>query len=159
MSLPCRECGQTVPRDADKCPGCKCRRPFVCVECGRELGTLTVYIARSKKYPHGGFSREGQPLCHEHRLTRCHACEELFPAKVMKRRTIGQRADTHMRKGKPPRIEPVDAPFCPECLTREYEEREAPAKSGSLAWLFAVLAFGACVIVGALLILINKFGR
>jgi hypothetical protein len=151
-------CGQPISRETDECPGCKCRTPFACAECGKELGSLTVNVPRTKKHPHGGFSLEGQPLCHLHRLTRCHVCEELFPAKAMTRRTIGTHADRHMRKGKPPRIEPVDAPFCPECNVKQVE-LNSPPRSGSLAWIFAVLAFGVCVLVGVLLVLMHKFGN
>lgn len=159
MSLICRECSRPISREADECPGCKCRTPFACEVCGAALGSLSLNVPRTKKHPYGGLSREGQPLCHAHRHTRCHECEELFPAEVMTRRTIGKRADTHMRSGKPPRIEPVDAHFCPECHNRVEAEAAAPPRAGSLAWLYAVLAFGACVLAGLLLVLVTKFGR
>jgi len=76
---------------------------------------VTLGVKRSRKYPHGAFSPEGKPLCAEHRLTRCHRCDGIFPLNATKRKSIGERADTNLRHGMSPRMEKVYGSFCPEC--------------------------------------------
>lgn len=67
------------------------------------------------KHPYGAFTETGDPLCHAHRLTRCHHCERLFPHLEMKRHVVGQHADRAPREGKPPPLEPVFGYFCSSC--------------------------------------------
>lgn len=111
----CRECGAPIALTASSCASCNCKAPFACVECSKAVSAATLGVKRSHKYPHGAFSPAGQPLCAEHRLTRCHRCEELFPLHVTRRESIGERADTNLRHGMSPRMEKVYGSFCPEC--------------------------------------------
>lgn len=111
----CRECGAPVALTASSCPACNCKAPFACVECSKAVSAVTLGVTRSRKYPYGAFSAEGQPLCAEHRITRCHRCEELFPLHATRRESIGERADTNLRRGMSPRMEKVYGSFCPDC--------------------------------------------
>lgn len=101
--------------DHSGCSACGCRTPFSCSVCAKPLSGVSVALAPNAKHPLGAFSEAGEPLCHEHRLTRCHHCESLFPHHQMHRHVIGQHADRVLREGKPPRIEPVFAYFCRSC--------------------------------------------
>jgi hypothetical protein len=113
--LPCRECGQTLSIDASVCPGCGSRTPFCCTVCAKPLSAVTLGVAPTIKHPYGSFTVEGDPVCHAHRLTRCHDCESLFPQEAMSRHVVGQHADRQLREGKTPRIEPVFGYFCQAC--------------------------------------------
>lgn len=117
-SFPCRECGTAVATAAAQCPACGCKAPFACAECGKAISSVTLGVSRSHKYPYGAFSPAGEPLCADHRLTRCHQCSELFPLHVTKRKSIGERADTNLRHGMKPRMEKIYGSFCPDCYAR-----------------------------------------
>jgi hypothetical protein len=78
------------------------------------------------------------PLCADHRLTRCHRCEELFPLNVTKRKSIGERADTNLRHGMSPRMEKVYGSFCPDCY--ETVRASSRAKSSGSAPNYALFA-------------------
>ena len=113
----CRECGAAVAVGATQCPACGCKAPFACAECGKAISSVTLGVKRSHKYPYGAFAPTGLPLCADHRLTRCHQCSELFPLHLTKRKVIGERADTNLRRGMSPRMEKVYGSFCPACYS------------------------------------------
>ena len=69
-AFPCRECGAQLPATAPQCVDCGCKAPFACQECGKAISAVTLGTKRSHKYPYGAFSREGMPLCADHRITR-----------------------------------------------------------------------------------------
>ena len=55
--LRCRKCDAEILSDTAECPKCHIPRPFVCADCGKEIGNLQ---AIGSAYP---FTKEGQPLC------------------------------------------------------------------------------------------------
>lgn len=114
-TFPCRECKAPVSATAASCASCGCKAPFACTECGKAISAVTLGVKRSHKYPHGAYTPEGQPLCADHRITRCHRCSDLFPLHVTKRKSIGERADTNLRRGMKPRMEKIYGSFCPAC--------------------------------------------
>ena len=114
-SVRCRKCGQAVNNTADSCPECGARPPFACSVCSRALSAYALNVKRSTKYPYGSFSPDGLPVCYEHRQVRCYLCSNLFEQRRMRRRRVGKRADTVLRKDMAPRIEDVFGSFCPEC--------------------------------------------
>ena len=111
----------------------------------------TVGVAASERYPHGGLSPEGAPLCHEHRLTRCSGCRKLFVQKDLARQVVGQREDRHLRRGKPPRVEDVFGVFCTSCAPSQ-ARRPAPAQRRAYTWAaLLVLFIGGLVVLCILL--------
>jgi hypothetical protein len=147
-----------VSPTAAACPSCGCKAPFACAECGKAVSAVTLGVKRSHKYPYGPYTREGQPLCADHRITRCHSCGELFPLHVTRRKSIGQRADTNLRQGMSPRMEKVYGSFCPTCYAEAVRSGGSSHSRSSapnyklfvlLLVLFAVVVGG----VGVLLIL------
>ncbi len=118
-AFPCRECSASVDVGAERCPGCETRTPFGCAVCSRPLGAVSLSSRRSHKNPLGPFSEAGEPLCPDHRLTRCYQCEQFHPLGEMTRQVVGKREDTNLRKGMRPRIEEVFGHFCAECKTVE----------------------------------------
>lgn len=121
----CRDCKAEVLVGATQCPKCGCKAPFACAECGKAISSVTLGVKRSHKYPYGSYSASGLPLCADHRFTRCHQCSELFPLHVTKRKSIGERADTNLRRGMSPRMEKIYGSFCPDCYMRSPGEASA----------------------------------
>ena len=78
QQLKCRQCGAELRKSADSCLQCGCRPPFACSVCQVPIGAYSLRIPTSGKYPYGGFSAEGEPRCHQHRLTRCYRCGGTF---------------------------------------------------------------------------------
>lgn len=159
VTFSCRECGAEVTVGAAQCPACGCKAPFACTECGKAISSVTLGAKRSHKYPHGAFSPTGQPLCADHRITRCHRCSELFPLHVTKRKSIGERADTNLRQGMKPRMEKVYGSFCPGCYSSgsgtasssgSGEQSEAP----NYALFFGLLLLALIVIGGIAVLLV-----
>ena len=152
----CRECNAEVPATAPQCPECGCKAPFACAECGKAVSAVTLAAKRSHKYPYGAYSREGLPLCPDHRITRCHQCSELFPLEETKRKSIGSREDTVLRPGMRPRVEKVYGSFCPDCYASSgSKSSRAAAKEGSPNYgLFAVLLVVSILVIGGVAVLL-----
>lgn len=156
----CRECGASVAAGASQCPGCGCKAPFACAECGKAISSVTLGVKRSHKYPYGAYAATGLPLCADHRLTRCHQCSELFPLCVTKRKSIGERADTNLRRGMRPRMEKVYGSFCPACYVAAVQtssssrsrDRQGTPNYGLLIGLLVVALIAVCA-VAVLLVL------
>ncbi len=126
-AFPCQHCGTVVQDSAEACPTCRSRTPFACVVCAQPLGSVGLSTPRSQKHPQGSYTADGQPLCPDHRLTRCYQCNELFPLESMTRLVVGKREDTVLRRGMRPRIEDVFGHFCPACLRVGYRPGESGA--------------------------------
>lgn len=146
----CRECGAAITTSASQCNSCGCKAPFACAECGKALSAVSLAVKRSHKYPYGAYSAQGEPLCADHRITRCHQCSGLFPLHLTTRKSIGERADTNLRHGMKPRMEKIYGSFCPDCYAKAVrsssrsnsEEAQAAPNYGLLVGLllFALLA-------------------
>jgi hypothetical protein len=85
---------------------------------------MTLRTRGSRQNPHRGFSREGQPLCYEHRLTRCYHCEKLFPQGEMRQVEVGKREEYVAERRGPLRVEPVLVWVCRGCA------EDAPQTAG-----------------------------
>ena len=133
-SLTCRECNHSLAVGDADCPSCGCRTPFCCSVCAKPLSSVSVGVAPSEKHPLGGFSESGHPLCHAHRMTRCHKCESLLPQNEMARHVVGQHVDRKLREGKPPRIEPVFGYFCRSC-----ESHAATVPGNPPHWILGIV--------------------
>jgi hypothetical protein len=124
------------------------------------ISAVTLATKRSHKYPYGAFSREGMPLCPDHRITRCHQCSELFPLEMTKRKSIGERADTVLRHGMRPRMEKVYGSFCPDCYSSSRKATTAAARNDNPPnyALFTVLILVSFLVLGgiAVLLLISR---
>lgn len=79
------------------------------------MSSYALNFKRSKKYPFGGYSPEGKPVCYDHRQVRCYGCGELFSQHEMQRRVVGTREDRVLRHGMRPRVEEFFGSFCPQC--------------------------------------------
>jgi hypothetical protein len=156
----CRECSAEVPATAAQCASCGCKAPFACQECGKAISSVTLATKRSHKYPYGAYSREGMPLCPDHRITRCHQCSELFPLEMTKRKSIGERADTVLRHGMRPRMEKVYASFCPDCYAAPRKKPSASPRNDNPPnyGLFAALIVISILVIGgvAVLLLVSR---
>ncbi|MCC2669291.1 MAG: hypothetical protein K0Q72_1762 [Armatimonadetes bacterium] len=152
----CRECGAQVPATAAQCAGCGCKAPFACQECAKAISAVTLGAKRSHKYPYGAYSREGMPLCADHRITRCHKCSELFPLEMTKRKSIGERADTVLRHGMRPRMEKVYGSFCPDCYSQSRKSTVAAAENDAAPnyRLFAALLVVSLLVLGGVAVLL-----
>ena len=115
----------------------------------------TVGVAASDRYPQGGVDRDGAPLCHEHRLTRCSRCRQLFPQKDLTRHVVGQREDRHLRRGKTPRVEEVFGVFCEACAAVE-ARRLAPAQRRAYTWAALLVLFIGGLVVLCILLTTGK---
>jgi hypothetical protein len=146
--LTCRNCGTPVPGHLSQCAQCGSRTPYACEECAKPLSALSLGLSPTPRHPYGAYSESGGPLCHEHRLTACHECGELFRFHQTTRREIGTHLDTETREGKTPRVEPVYGYFCAEC------EQARPEDAGEEPPVvrYAGMAFGAVLVgLGSLL--------
>lgn len=99
------------------------------------MSALALNFKRSKKYPYGGYSPAGEPVCYDHRQVRCYGCGELFEQHKMRRRVVGTREDRVLRHGMRPRIEEFFGSFCPSCDRNRKRGKSAkegdPARVGS----------------------------
>lgn len=139
----CRECGTALSYTTAQCPSCGCRTPFACAVCHKPLGSLSLGVLPSAKHPRGAFSEDNTPLCHDHRLTRCHACGDLHPMGQMLRKQVGEREDRENRPGMRPRLEPVFGYFCAPC---QADARNAES-AGSHGWLVGALVLAAVLLI------------
>lgn len=140
----CRSCGAAISgHDAD-CPHCGCRAPFQCTVCFKPISTASLSVARNAKHPFGGYSRDGDPLCPNHWLTRCYRCTELFPRSEMTRKVVGKHADTNLRENMRPRIEDVHGAFCPACATGESKRADKPQAAPRYGWVVLAVMLACC---------------
>lgn len=135
--LACRECGNPVRHNRERCPSCGCRSPYSCASCAKVLSSYTLRVRRSGKYPLGSYTREGLPLCREHRLTRCYGCKGLFAKAEMK--TVRRRG-TH-------------AAYCQDCEVPAPTSEPLPRPS-LYAWSFFLIIFAGLCLVGWLALLL-----
>lgn len=123
--LACRQCGTELLPKADSCSQCGCRPPFACTVCDTPIGAITLRVPRSRKYPFGSFSEDGEPRCHQHRPTRCYRCDGLF-----------LKADLTRAPGRD------NALVCAECRALPRERPPIPQPPGPLkrvGWLIAII--------------------
>jgi hypothetical protein len=151
-SFSCRECGASLSATDQACPDCRCRAPFACSVCGRALSSVSLGTRCSQKNPHGAYSDAGAPLCHQHRLTRCHHCAELFPLLEMTRHEVGKHEDRVLRQGKPPRIEPVFGYYCAACQRGAPSPHVSTVSPRLYVWAIGVLIAMGGLVVGILTI-------
>ena len=147
----CRECGVALSYGTQQCPGCRCRTPFSCSVCSRPLSAVSVGIPANPKNPYGAFSRAGEPLCHEHRLTLCHVCGESYALAEMTRDEVGEHLDRDTRQGKPPRVEPVIGYYCAHCLGHSASEDHGHVQG----WLIGGLVVAGGVLLMGLVLLLQ----
>lgn len=104
------------------------------------MSHLALNFQKSKKYPYGGYSPSGEPVCYDHRQVRCYSCNELFEQHLMRRRVVGTREDRVLRHGMRPRVEEFFGSFCPGCdrdrKRGKSSKEEEPAATGNSAALF-----------------------
>lgn len=158
LPLQCRECGISVQEKTERCPGCGCQTPFACSACGKGLSHFTLGVRRSSRHPHGSFSPAGVPLCHEHRLTRCHKCAQLYPMVEMRERVIGKREDTNLRQGMKPRVENAMAMFCTTCNpsgSAAAKRQVPPTRRSSMALVALIVLLLACACVPVVFLILN----
>lgn len=148
IALPCRSCGSPAPHHRSQCPDCGSRTPYACAECEKPLSALSLGLTPTPKHPYGAYSESGEPLCHEHRLTACHECGELFRLAQMTRREVGKHMDTETREGMPPRLEPVHGYFCRECAVAT---EPAPLRETSTERYSGIAFRAALLVLGVLL--------
>lgn len=123
--LACRQCGAELSPKVDSCTQCGCRPPFACAVCETPIGSITLRVPRSPKYPFGSFSEDGGPRCHQHRPTRCYRCDGLF-----------FKSDLTRASGRD------NALVCRECHTQPRERPAAPQPPGLLkraTWLLTII--------------------
>lgn len=112
------------------------------------MSHLALNFKKSNKYPYGGYSPAGDPVCYDHRQVRCYSCGELFEQHEMRRRVVGTREDRVLRHGMRPRVEEFFGSFCPACDRERKRGRssreEEPVTPGSNT---ALLACGLLVVV------------
>lgn len=93
------------------------------------MSAFALNFKKSKKYPYGGYSPAGEPVCYDHRHVRCYTCGELFEQHEMRRRVVGMREDRVLRHGMRPRVEEFFGSFCPGCDRDRKRGRSARAKN------------------------------
>ncbi len=93
------------------------------------MSAYALNFKRCQKYPYGGYSPDGDPVCYDHREVRCYSCGELFSQHLMKRRVVGMREDRVLRHGMRPRVEEFFGSFCPQC-DRRGERKKGSSEEG-----------------------------
>lgn len=96
------------------------------------MSAYSLNAPRSEKYPYGGYSPEGDPVCHDHRQVRCYGCGLLFQQHLMRRHVVGTREDRVLREGMRPRIEEAFGSFCPHCDASRCGRRDSQKEVGAV---------------------------
>ncbi len=103
------------------------------------MSAYSLNAPRSEKCPYGGYSPEGDPVCHEHRQVRCHGCAQLFPQHVTRQRVVGTREDRVLREGMRPRVEETFGAFCPDCDGMRRRQGKVRPEGGNPRFVAALL--------------------
>ena len=136
LSAACRNCGAPISKVSARCRACDCAVPYSCAECNRPLSWISLNLPPSATHPWGALTRDGRPVCHEHRITRCVDCGELSASREMTLCEVGRHVDRETRVGMPPRVEPVFSYRCGGCL---HPDGRGSAARGEAVWLLGAL--------------------